>query len=176
MAADLTQSTELLGEPTRCVHIGDRESDIYELFCAARESGTHFLVRTCVDRLAGDGGHTIATEMNETAIKGLHRIEVRDDKGNAGAAVLEIKYRRIEVLPPIGKQKRYPRAELDGNSCSRARRAENQKGYRLEADHRFAGAIKQGRCQDARLVCHAMEDRGVPQDPEVRPAKPKNQN
>jgi hypothetical protein len=109
---NLTQSTELLGEPARCVHIGDRESDIYELFCAARESGTHFLVRTCVDRLAGDGGHTIATEMDETAVKGLHRIEVRDDKGNAGAAVLEIKYRRIAVLPPIGKQKRYPALSL----------------------------------------------------------------
>jgi hypothetical protein len=25
---NLTQSTELLGEPTRCVHIGDREADI----------------------------------------------------------------------------------------------------------------------------------------------------
>ncbi len=70
---NLTQSTELLGEPTRCVHIGDRESDIYELF-ARRVSREHIsLVRTCVDRLAGDGGHTIATEMNETAIKGLHR-------------------------------------------------------------------------------------------------------
>jgi len=29
---NLTQSTELLGEPSRCVHIGDPESDIYELF------------------------------------------------------------------------------------------------------------------------------------------------
>ncbi len=47
---NLRQSTRLLGAPKRCVHIGDRESDIYELFCAAREEGTHFLVRTCVDR------------------------------------------------------------------------------------------------------------------------------
>jgi hypothetical protein len=53
---NLKQSTKLLDEPSRCVHIGDRESDIYELFCAAQESGTQFLVRTCVDRLVGDGG------------------------------------------------------------------------------------------------------------------------
>ncbi|MEL7492236.1 MAG: transposase DNA-binding-containing protein [Pseudomonadota bacterium] len=46
------QSTELLGAPHRLVHIGDRESDIYELFCLAEELGTKFLVRTCVDRLA----------------------------------------------------------------------------------------------------------------------------
>ena len=44
---NVTQSTSLLGEPSRCIHIGDRESDIYELFCSAQESGTKFLVRTC---------------------------------------------------------------------------------------------------------------------------------
>lgn len=47
---NLQQATDLLGRPERCVHVGDRESDIYELFCAAQAAGTHFLVRTCVDR------------------------------------------------------------------------------------------------------------------------------
>jgi hypothetical protein len=105
---NVQQSTELLGDPGRCVHIGDRESDIYELFCAARETGTHFVIRTCVDRLAGDGDHTIADEMKEVSVKGLHRIEVRDSNGDPDQAVLEIRYRRIRVLPPIGKQNRYP--------------------------------------------------------------------
>jgi hypothetical protein len=109
---NVQQSTALLGHPGRCVHIGDRESDIYELFCAAREAGTHFLIRTCVDRLAGDGDHTIADEMDEVAIKGLHRIDVRDDNGDPDEAVLEIRYRKIHVLPPIGKQKRYPALTL----------------------------------------------------------------
>jgi hypothetical protein len=102
----------LLGYPGRYVHIGDRESDIYELFCLAQEVGTHFLVRTCVDRLAGDGDHTIADEMDEVAVKGLHRIEVRDSKGDADEAILEIRYRTIRVLPPIGKQQRYPALTL----------------------------------------------------------------
>jgi len=66
---NLKESTELLDDSGRCVHIGDRESDIYELFCAAQEARTHFLVRTCVDRLAGNGGHTIADEMEEVAVK-----------------------------------------------------------------------------------------------------------
>ena len=81
-------------------------------FCTARTVGTHFLVRTCVDRLAGNGAHTIADEMKEVRIKGLHRLAVRDDKGNMSEAVLEIKYCRIHVLPPIGKQKRYPALDL----------------------------------------------------------------
>jgi Transposase DNA-binding len=109
---NLTQSTKLLGEPSRCVHIGDRESDIYELFCAAHAAGTHFLTRTCVDRLAGDGGHTISDEMDEVAVKGPHRVEVGDGKGGTSQAVLEIRYRRIHVLPHIGKQRRYPALDL----------------------------------------------------------------
>ena len=109
---NVQQSTALLGDPGRCVHIGDRESDIYELFCTAREADTHFLVRTCVDRLAGDGNHTIADEMEEVAVKGLHRIEVRDSNGDPDEAVLEIRYREMRVLPPIGKQKRYPALTL----------------------------------------------------------------
>src|ERR1700719_4170460 len=96
----------------RDIHIGDRESDIYELFCTAQEVGTHFLVRTCVDRLAGDGDHTVADEMDVTSVKGLHRIEVRDDKGDLEEAILEIRYRRIRILPPVGKQKRYPALTL----------------------------------------------------------------
>jgi hypothetical protein len=109
---NLGQSTDLVGDPGRCVHIGDRESDIYELFCLAQQRGAHFVVRTCVDRLAGEGDHTIADEMGEAAIKGLHRIEVRDNDGEPDEAVLEIKYRRIRVQPPIGKQKRYPALTL----------------------------------------------------------------
>jgi hypothetical protein len=109
---NLRESTALIDEPERCVHIGDRESDIYELFCLAEELGTRFLVRTCVDRLAGDGGHTIADEMAEVRVRGLHRIEFRDERGQRCEATLEIRYRRIGVLPPIGKQKLYPPLEL----------------------------------------------------------------
>ena len=109
---NLKQSTSLLGEPGRCVHIGDRESDIYELFCTAQAAGTKFLLRTCVDRLAGDGEHTIATEMAEVDCKGLHRIEVRDRHGKISEAVLELKFRRILVQPPVYKQRRYPALEL----------------------------------------------------------------
>jgi hypothetical protein len=109
---NIKQTTTLLEVPQRCVHIGDRESDIYELFCAAQEAETHFLVRTCVDRLAGDGTHTVSDEMNEVHLKGLHRVEVRDKKGDVAEALLEIRYKRIRVLPPIGKQKRYPELAL----------------------------------------------------------------
>ncbi len=105
---NVRQSTALLAEPERIVHIGDRESDIYELFSIARQAGTHFLLRTCVDRLAGDGDHTVADEMREVSVQGLHRVEVRDKKVRMSEAVLELRYRRIRVLAPVAKQKMYP--------------------------------------------------------------------
>ena len=109
---NLRQTTTLLNEPERCVHIGDRESDIYELFCTAQEVKTHFLVRTCVNRLAGDGEHTVSDEMDAAELKALHRIAVIDKNGQPDEAVLELRYRRVRVLPPIGKQNRYPELTL----------------------------------------------------------------
>jgi hypothetical protein len=105
---NLRQSTKLLDEPSRCIHIGDRESDIYELFCAAQESGTKFLIRTCVDRLAGDGRLTIAALMGRIKVKAIHQVEVRDAKGTVSQATVKVKYHRLRVYPPIGKQKQYP--------------------------------------------------------------------
>ena len=107
---NMRQSTELLGMPERLVHVGDRENDIYEFFCATQSIGTHFLVRTCVDRLAGDGRHTIADEMADVEVQGVHRIVI--GAGDTDVAELELKYRQIRVLPPIGKQKRYPAQTL----------------------------------------------------------------
>ena len=109
---NMRQATALLDDPARLVHVGDRENDIYEFFCAAQAVGTHFLVRTCVDRLAGDGRHTIANEMEEVAVQGLHRVEVAGADGKASQASVELRYRRIHVRPPIGKHKRYPALEL----------------------------------------------------------------
>lgn len=109
---NLRRSTALIGNASRCVHIGDRESDIYELFCLARQLDTHFLVRTCVDRLAGDGDHTVAAEMEEVRVRGLHRVDVCDRHGNMSTAVLELRFKRIQLLPPIGKQAKYPALTL----------------------------------------------------------------
>jgi hypothetical protein len=109
---NLRQSTELLGDPKRCVHIGDRESDIYELFCLAQELNTHFLVRTCVDRLAGEGTTTVVAEMKDAELRGLHSLQVRNKQGELATAVLELRFQRMVVRPPISKQRNYPELVL----------------------------------------------------------------
>jgi hypothetical protein len=104
---NLQQST-LLVNPERCIHIGDRESDIYELFWLAKEEEkTHFLVRTCVDRLAGTGATTIARKMKREPIQGTHQIEVFDAKRRPIQVKLQLRYSQLTVHPPIGKHKKY---------------------------------------------------------------------
>lgn len=103
----LQQSVSLFDDPSQYIHVGDRESDIYELFCLAKQLKTHFLVRTCVNRLAGQGKHTIAEEMRTTPINGFHSVKIRDRWGHVSLAHLAFRYRRLRVLPPLGKQKRY---------------------------------------------------------------------
>jgi hypothetical protein len=67
---------------------------------------------TWLDRLAGDGQHRISDELKVVPVQKLHTIEVRDKKGKVSTATLEIKYHRINLLPPIGKQKKYPALTL----------------------------------------------------------------
>src|SRR5437764_10497644 len=50
--------------------------------------------------------------MDEVAIMGLHLVEVRDERGDPISVTLEIRTKRIHVLPPIGKQNRYPALDL----------------------------------------------------------------
>jgi Transposase DNA-binding/Transposase DDE domain len=108
---NLKQSTQL-ANPAQCVHIGDRESDIYELFCAAQEAGTHFVVRTCVDRVAGGGGTTISRKMEREPIRGTHEVEVFDHQRHVEKVKVQVRFCRMTVHPPIGKHQGYPALSL----------------------------------------------------------------
>lgn len=109
---NLRLSTERTRAPERCVHVGDRESDIYELYCLAEELGTSFLVRSCVDRLAADGATTIAKVMAQVQSGGTHEVRFRDAQGKDHCAVLSVRPATMTVRPPIGKQRKYRHQEL----------------------------------------------------------------
>jgi hypothetical protein len=165
---NLRQSTALLAQPDRCAHIGDRESDIYELFCTAAELGTGFLVRTCVDRLAGDGDHTIADEMADVQVQGLHRVEFRDAKGQSYEALLEIRYRRIRVLPAIGKQKQYPALDLTVIHAQERDAPSDRATLEWKLLTNLPVRSKADAIEKINWACHALEDRDLPQDSENR--------
>lgn len=108
---NLRLSTELAGSPERCVHIGDRESDIFEFFCLAQELGTYFLICNCVDRLAEDGGTTISQVIAKMQTSGAHDIQFRDDRGNVQQTELSVRHAAMTVCPPIGRKYRiFPHA------------------------------------------------------------------
>jgi hypothetical protein len=108
---NLRQSIALVGAPERCVHVGDRESDIYELYCTAQEHGTGFLVRVQTNRLAErpvdaaphNPAHGVFAQLAATPWAGRHRMAVDHDE----TAWLQVKFAAINTLPPLGKQKHY---------------------------------------------------------------------
>lgn len=109
---NMKHATALLKRPGQCVHIGDRESDIFELFCHADELKTKFLFRTCVDRLAEDGQETIEKVMQRAKVRGAHVLNVRDKTGKTTQAKLAIQFETMVINPPIGKQSHYPELTL----------------------------------------------------------------
>lgn len=109
---NLRQVTTLVENPVQCVHIGDRESDIYELFQAAVEAQTFFLVRTCVDRLSGGKERLVSEEITESKSKGLHTISLTDRDGQVRNATLDIKFLTLVIRPPVDKKKRCTPMEL----------------------------------------------------------------
>jgi hypothetical protein len=162
---NLRQSTELLGDPKRCVHIGDRESDIYELFCLAQKLETHFLVRTCVDRLARGGTTTLAAEMKASELRGLHSLQVRNQLGKITIAVLDLRFQRLVVRPPIGKEKDYPKRIL---TVIHATEKDTPKDRELEAAHGLASALLPRCHREVGMVLTEMEDRDLSQNPQVQ--------
>ncbi|MCL2649099.1 MAG: IS4 family transposase, partial [Phycisphaerales bacterium] len=100
----LRQATARSGDPSRFVHIADRESDDYEFICAAVALKTNFLIRIRNDRSVGDGDLRISDIMELSAVRGVHTIDVKDKKGNDDVAKLEIRARRLTINPPKRKR------------------------------------------------------------------------
>ena len=138
--ANLRQSTELLGEAARCVHIADREGDIWELFCLARELDTHFLIRRCVDPLAGDGSHKVSDAMAEVKVQGLHRVAVRDDKGRTSTRSNTSPPTASHTRPMLENQPDSPLANLRRITCRMP--SHNSSSFSQDGASKKHGAVQ----------------------------------
>jgi hypothetical protein len=79
--------------------------------------------------------------MSETTVQGMHRVAV----GKDDHADIELRYKRIQILPPIGKQKRYPSLSLTILHARASRSAGRGSGPgRRNNGIRFMAAISQG--------------------------------
>lgn len=84
--------------------IGDRESDIYELFAAPRRAGMQLLVRAAQNRTVEHAGElgTLWEAVLSTPVVALHTVEVPRGKQaqTARQAVLEVRSTTLELQPP----------------------------------------------------------------------------
>ncbi|ESW63054.1 hypothetical protein X773_33900 [Mesorhizobium sp. LSJC285A00] len=96
------------GATERSVHVGDRESDICELYCIAQDLGTSFIVRVQKNRLAArpadaaphDPAHRVFAQLAAAPWAGRHRITVDQEE----TTWLRVKFAAINTLPPVGKR------------------------------------------------------------------------
>jgi hypothetical protein len=95
---------------TRLVSVGDRESDIYELFATAREhleaGGPHLLVRCTEDRGLADSSRKLWAKVEAEPVAGYRKIEVPPRAGRKQrTAELSVRFCEILLSPPQGKSK-----------------------------------------------------------------------
>jgi hypothetical protein len=158
---NLRSSTMLLGRPERLVHVGDQESDIFDLFGVAQQLGTHFLVRTRGNRLADGGPGNIGLNCRTDSPPGavLRRGAespgrgIRSDIGNPLSASAD--------SDSEGDQEAL--SGIDGD-CDRSTGTADANGPgtdRLEADHRSDGKLAPSGGGKGAMVCTALEDRGL---------------
>jgi len=91
---------------TMVVSVGDREADIYELFCLAVEqsAGPKLLVRAEQDRLLAEGQGHLWAALQQQPAAGSQQLHVpRRQQRAARQAQLEIRFAEVTLRPPCGK-------------------------------------------------------------------------
>ena len=96
------------------VMIGDRESDIYELFEVSRIKNSHFLVRGTQNRLIEHMDKKLFTALENADAKGYVNLDVGRKNGQqARTAELIVKYESIRIKAPKNSKKRTNEIDLN---------------------------------------------------------------
>jgi hypothetical protein len=107
----VSKSNKVINTPGNLVHIGDRESDIFEFFTRTIQEKSHFLVRVKVDRRSDKD--TIFKNISKSKIMGVYNLCYRDRKGNEINTMLDVRAESMIVRPPFGpKSNIYPDLNL----------------------------------------------------------------
>lgn len=107
------KTTQLLCQGKQVVTIGDRESDIFELFVEAEEIEAKILIRAAKDRILVKNGldqdhQTLWARMQKIPLKGIQTIQLPARHNQKERSVtLEVRYTEITFKPP----QRYPGAK-----------------------------------------------------------------
>jgi len=105
------ESSEALKDAASVTIVGDRESDMYELFCDAEALNLQLVVRSRMNRKTTEGT-LLYDQIAGESVQGIHTIKVIGDKRKQSVsrtANLSIRYKKISLVKP--KRKRDERPE-----------------------------------------------------------------
>jgi hypothetical protein len=92
-----------LGAATTVVSVGDREADVYQLFCLAQSDPLHpkLLIRAEQDRRLQDSSTKLWPFMESQAVAGQRVLHLPRQKGRAARdCVLDIRFAQVELHAP----------------------------------------------------------------------------
>lgn len=94
--------------PTKLVHVCDRDADMYELFCRANELNTNFLIRGIHQRCTSNPKEKIYDKVTRLSSVGSYDVDIQGANGRQGRkAKVHVRYYKVRLVPPVSKSKRY---------------------------------------------------------------------
>jgi hypothetical protein len=98
---------------TRLIAVGDRESDLYDLFAAERSEGVEWLVRACVNRCVEHPEAYLWETVQATAPLGKSQVIV-PQRGNSPQriACLTLRSAPVQLVPPKRHASHLPKIEV----------------------------------------------------------------
>jgi len=100
-----SDSKTILSAASSITLVGDRESDMYELFTDATNQGLHLVVRNRINRKTEEG-EKLHEQLTAAPIAGHHLIEVKGDirkQAKNSTTSLAVKYKEVTLLKPKRK-------------------------------------------------------------------------
>ncbi len=109
----LAATQKNIPESVASLIIGDRASDIYELFIQPRRENCHLLTRSAHNRVINDpNDRYLFDALNKQPLAGTITIKIRTQVNKARIATLEVRFTQVQLKRTSGLKKTYPESIL----------------------------------------------------------------
>jgi hypothetical protein len=100
------KTKESLSDADTITIIGDRESDIYEIFAAVPDSRTHLLIRANIDRMLTEG-IKLNQKLSSSRMRSVYEFDVQAGKNRTKhTAKMSLKWEKIKICHPVNKPRK----------------------------------------------------------------------
>jgi hypothetical protein len=104
--ASALKSKESLSGADSITIIGDRESDIYEVFAEVPDSKTYLLIRSSIDRVLADG-IKLNKKLSSSRVRSTYEFDVPKGKNRTKhTAKMSLKWEKVKLGHPVNKPRK----------------------------------------------------------------------